>query len=262
MLGLLLRKELRDRALSLVVACALLVFLAVMTGWLYAPMADQFRALREALPAVLLALIPGGEMASATGWVNAQVMSLVGPGVLIALAVMSALRSTVGEEDRGTLGLLLSVGVSRGTFVAAKWVAMLTQVAVAGTVLAISLIGVNAVWDLGLAGSDLLLGCVFAVALAWFFGALALALALSTGRLRISAMTASAFAAVSFLVATFFPLSDSLRKYDQWSPWFYYSASDPLAGTASGVHFFTLITASLMCLLPGIWAFHSRDLKN
>ncbi|MGB5935183.1 MAG: ABC transporter permease subunit [Ornithinimicrobium sp.] len=259
---LVLRKELVDRALLVAVASTLLVALTVMTGWLYAPMANQFIALREALPTTLLALIPGGDMASATGWVNAQVLSLTAPGTLIVVAIVSALRGTVGEEDRGTLGLLLSAGISRMTFVAAKTAAMVLLVAMTGTVLALGLLAANAGWGLGLAWSDLVIACVFAVALAWFFGALTLALTLGTGRLRTSAMTAATCVAASFLVATFFPLSDSLDRYDHWSPWFYYSGSDALGTGASPLYFLTLIGLSVACLTPGLWIFHRRDLRS
>ncbi len=259
---LVLRKELVDRALLVAVASALLVALTVMTGWLYAPMADQFVALREALPAALLALIPGGDMASATGWVNAQVMSLTGPGTLIVVGIVSALRGTVGEEDRGTLGLLLSAGVSRMTFVAAKSAAMVLLVATTGTVLAVGLLAANVGWGLGLAWRDLVTACGFAIALAWFFGAFTLALTLGTGRLRASAMTAATCVAASFLVATFFPLSDSLARFDHWSPWFYYSGSDALGAGASPLYFGMLIGLSVACLAPGLWVFNRRDLRN
>ncbi|CAN5541300.1 hypothetical protein BH23ACT6_BH23ACT6_15550 [soil metagenome] len=258
---LVLRKELRDRALLVAVSSALLICLCVMTGWLYAPMADQFVALREVLPVVLLALLPGGDMTSAAGWVNAQVLTLTAPGTLIVVGVVAALRGTAGEEERGTLALLLGTGVGRVSFAAAKGAAMVVQVAMTGIVLAGGLLGVNAAWDLGLTARSLVVACVFAVALAWFFGTLTLSLALATGRARTSAMSAAAAVAVSFLVATFFPLSDSLRNYDQWSPWFYYSATDLLGGGALGPYYFTLIVLSLTFFIPALWVFLNRDLK-
>ncbi|MGC1208148.1 MAG: hypothetical protein WA880_09380 [Ornithinimicrobium sp.] len=255
-------KELRDRMVLVAMTSSVLLLLCVATGALWEPMSVQFASLRDLLPAALLALVPGGDMSTTTGWINAQVMSLTAPGALIVVAILSAIRGTVGEEDRGTLAMLLGNGVGRITFGTAKVCAMLTHVLVTGVVLAGGLLGANSIWSLDVQASRLIAASAHAVTLAWFFGVVTIALGLSTGRSRLSAMLSVAIAATAFVVATFFPLSQTLSGWERTSPWYYFSAADPLNEGAHFGYMMLLIGASLTLFLLSLSAFHRRDLKN
>ncbi len=255
-------KELRDRLVLVAVTSGVLLLLCVATGALWEPMSVQFASLRELLPTALLALVPGGDLSTTTGWINAQVMSLTAPGALIVVAVLSGVRGTVGEEERGTLAILLGNGVSRMTFGAAKLSAMLTHVLITGAVLATGLIAASSIWSLDVAASRLIAATAQAVVLGWFFGAVTIALGLSTGRSRLTAMLSVAIAATAFVVATFFPLSETLSGWEKISPWYYFSAADPLNAGANFGYMMLLLGASLTLFLLSLWTFRRRDLKN
>ncbi|MGB3256872.1 MAG: ABC transporter permease subunit [Ornithinimicrobium sp.] len=254
-------KELRDRLVLVCMTSAVLILLCIATGALWEPMSVQFASLRELLPPAVLALIPGGDMSTTTGWINAQVMSLTAPGALIVVAILSAVRSTVGEEDRGTLAMLLGNGVSRVTFAAAKLGAMLAHVLLTGAVLTAGLLAATTVWALDVPPSHLFAAGAHAVTLGWFFGAVCLAIGLSTGRFRLTAMLSATIAATSFVVATFFPLSDALSGWERVSPWYYFSAADPLNNGVQYGYLIVLWGVSMTLFILSLWLFVRRDLK-
>ena len=259
---LVFSKELRDRLVLVSMTSAVLILLCVATGALWEPMSVQFASLRELLPPAVLALIPGGDMSTTTGWINAQVMSLTAPGALIVVGILSAVRGTVGEEDRGTLSMLLGNGVSRTTFGIAKLAAMLAHVLLTGVVLTAGLLAANVIWTLDVAPSHLVAAGAHAVSLGWFFGAVCLALGLSTGRFRLTAMLSVAIAATSFVVATFFPLSDTLSGWERLSPWYYFSAADPLNSGVQYGYLIVLWGVSMTLFILSLWLFVRRDLKS
>ncbi|MGB3827831.1 MAG: hypothetical protein WA962_03575 [Ornithinimicrobium sp.] len=257
-----LGKEVRDRLVLVSVVVSVLIALCLTMGALWAPLSVQFASMRALLPPGVLALVPGGDMSSITGWVNAQVMTLTAPGALIVVAILSALRGTVGEEDRGTLALLLGSGVSRATFSAAKFGATLVHVLLTGVGLLVGLMAANSIWSLGLADRRILAATGHAVALGWFFGALTIALGLATGRLRMSGMLSVASAATAFVVATFFPLSEKLSGWERISPWYYFSAADPLNEGPDYSYVILLLGVSFILYLLSLWRFARRDLRS
>ena len=62
----------------------------------------------------------------------------------------------------------------------------------------------------------------------WAVGALALAVAASTGRRTLAAGTAAAFAVLGFLVNGFAPLVDAIAWLKYFSPFYYYEGHDPI----------------------------------
>lgn len=259
---LVLRKELRDRTVLVAVTSTVLIVLCVAAGALWQPMSEQFASLRGILPEGLLALIPGDDMSTSTGWVNAQIMSLTAPGALIVVAVISAVRGTVGEEDRGTLALLLGNGVSRTVFASAKFAAMLVHVLTTALVLLTGLLAANSIWSLGLSVNGLIASCAHAATLAWFFGALAGWVGLSSGQTRATSMTAFSAAATAFVVATFFPLSDALSGWERLSPWYYFSGANALSEGPDPAFLLLLLGFSFTFYLLALWTFRNRDIAN
>ena len=74
---------------------------------------------------------PRGDFSTPVGYVNTELLSWLAPIVLIAFAVAIAARSLAGEEESGTLSLLLANTVGRRRLVLQKFAAMLVVVGVA-----------------------------------------------------------------------------------------------------------------------------------
>lgn len=168
------------------------------------------------------------DYSTGAGYLRAELFGLTLPLLLIVLAIGRGADAIGGEEERGTLALLLAQPVSRTRLLLEQAGAV---AAIVGLV-ALGLWGVTAAgataWGLDVALADVAAGVVLATLLAYGFGALALlAGALTGSRGRAIAVAAAA------AVATY--LGDSLAEIvsvpSQWrwlSPFAYYRDARPL----------------------------------
>ncbi len=98
--------------------------------------------LHETYPETLKAFVSfGGEFdfGSPAGYLGAEIFSLVAPLLLMIAAIGAGARAIAGEEERGTLDLLLSTPVSRRRLVLEKLGALVVEVVGLGVVLWLAL---------------------------------------------------------------------------------------------------------------------------
>ncbi|UJH70360.1 hypothetical protein [Ornithinimicrobium sp. INDO-MA30-4] len=115
--------------------------------------------------------------------------------------------------------------------------------------------------DIELGVSDTTAACVHLLALAVFFGAVALAVGAATGRTDLALGVAGGFAVLSYLVKSMLPLAN-LDSWAQISPWYYYSGGNPLVEGINFVHLAVLGTLTVIALLVAYRTFATRDLKG
>lgn len=238
-----------------------LLGLGALVGALWPPLKDVFADFGDSLPEAFDAVIGGG-IGTPAGWATAQMLSIVAPGALIAVAAISAGRATAGEEEAGTLGILLSAPVGRVTFLLAKSLAMVIHVLVAGSAIVAGLLVANVLGDMDLAVSGMVAGALHAIALAIFFGAVAITVGSLTGARRTTTAVVGGLAALSFATYSFLPLSDSLADGAQASPWYYFASADALSNGADWGQLLVLAVATAVVLLPGLFRFPRRDLRG
>ncbi|MGA8980243.1 MAG: ABC transporter permease [Pedococcus sp.] len=192
-------------------------------GALWIPLKDVFADL--VFPAAFDAILGGAPINTPAGWVNAELLSMVGPGLLIAAALISATAATAGEEQRHTLALVLSTGVSRSTFLAAKTAAVLTHVLVVAAGMVGGLVLGNLFGDLGLGVGAMLLATLWMVLIALVYAAIALTVGTLTGDTRTTMAATAGIAAVSVVLALFLPIKASLAEWAKINLWYPYSGN-------------------------------------
>jgi len=198
-------------------------------GALWLPLQDTFLSIADDFPAGFDTLLGGLSIATPAGWMNAEMLSMMGPGFLIATAMISAASATAGEEQARTLGLVLSTGTPRSTFLAAKTAAMVMHVLIVGAAMFVGLLISNPVGGLGIPVSVILAATVQMVLIALVYGALTLALGALTADKRLSLSITGGILAVSFIAANFLGLSQSLVGLSKVNLWYPYVASSALA---------------------------------
>nr|WP_277814804.1 ABC transporter permease subunit [Flaviflexus huanghaiensis] len=179
-------------------------------------------------------------------------MSILGPGFLIAVAMISAASATAGEEQDRTLGLVLSAGVPRGTFLSAKATATLTHVLIVAVALFVGMLIANPIGNLGIPVANLLAATLNMVLIALVFGAMTLGLGAVTGDKRLTLAITGAVIAVSFIAANFLGLNESLVWLSKLNFWYPYVASTPLA---NGLDWGLAATMVALALGMGAMAF-------
>jgi ABC-2 type transport system permease protein len=205
----------------------------------------EFIELIENLPDEFLALagIDPAVFVTGYGYLQAQMYSLLGPLLVLILAIGIGASATAGEEAEGTADLLLATPVTRRRVVLDKALAMAVLVAILVlSFVAVLLVGQVAVGlDLsiwGLIGGNLSLWL-----LGLFFGSLALAVGAWSGRRAAAAGVAGGLAAASYILDSFAPLVSGLEAVQPYLPFHWYAADSPLLNGPTGWHLLLLAGA-------------------
>ena len=204
----------------------------------------------------------GGDVdwASPTGYLGRELFSFMVPLLLLVAAIGGGAGSIAGEEERGTLDLLLSNPVSRTRVALEKLAAIVIEVAGLGLVFLIALwIGARAVaMHSGLA--DLGAATASAVLLALAFGAIAFMLGALSGRRVLAAGVTSAAAVAAYFVNALAPLVGTLSGVQKASPFYHYAAGEPLQHGFQPVHALLLAVIAVAAAAVGVAGLRRRDL--
>ena len=204
----------------------------------------------------------GGELdyTTAPGYLGIELFSFMVPLLLLVAAIAAGSSAIAGEEDRGTLELLLSLPVSRPRVVLEKFSALAVESSGLGLVLWLSLwAGARAV-GMHIAASKLAAATAGAVALAVAYGAIALLVGCATGRRALAIGLTAAAAVAAYLVNSLAPLVTSLESAQKLSPFYHYAAGNPLRTGLAPVHFLVLVAIAAVAAAAAALAVRRRDL--
>ncbi len=218
-----------------------------------------FAKLVESYPDAFRSMFAVADFTTGPGYLRGEIFSLMGPILVVLLALLWGSDLTAGEEERHTIDLLLANPVSRRRVVGEKWAAMAVGVTAVTSVFAIVPLAGNPIVHLGV-GVARLLGVVVATAFtALLFGTLALAVAAATGRRGLARGVAAALAVASYLVSSLADLVSFLRPVRPLSPWYQAIGVDPLT---HGFSWRLLIVVGLTAVLVAVSlaTFERRDL--
>lgn len=204
----------------------------------------------------------GLNISTPTGFLNMELFSFVGPLLVLAYTVVVGGGATAGEEERGTIDLLLANPVPRRRVVLQKSLAFLLGTLVIGLGMwlgaAAGAVGVGVELDLALVAQAL----ASVVLLGLAFGGLALALGAFTGRRWLAAGVALMVAIASFFVNGLGALVDWLEPWRPLSPFYQYIANDPLTNGLDPGNALVLLGWAVAGVIVAVVAFERRDLSR
>lgn len=225
---------------------------------------QEMQQLLDAMPPALRAMFAaeGVDIGTPAGYLNVELFTFVVPLLVLAVALTSAGGATAGEEERGTLELLLANPLPRRRVVAEKFIAMAlaTAVLVAGMWLALAITA--RVADIDLALDRVAAALASAGLLGVAIGALAMAIGALTGSRTVSVGLALAIAVAGFFVNALGPLVEGLRPWRVISLHYHYIGYDPLASGLDIGHAGVLLGVTAAFLLVAVVAFERRDLHG
>lgn len=206
----------------------------------------------------------GGEasfdFATAAGFLNAELFSLMLPLLLGVYAISFAAGTLAGEEERGQLDLVLAAPIGRRRVVVEKAAALLVTLGALAGAGAVTMLVVGAAVDLDLGAADLLAAVVGSVLVAALVGALALFVGAWRGSRAAAIGTAAAVFVGGYLIQVLAGLVDSLRPLRWLSPMYLANGSTPIRNGWPLAEDAALVVITAVLLLASAWVFDRRDL--
>ena len=182
------------------------------------------------LPESLRALFAGGEVniTSAVGYLNSQVYALMAPMLLLIFAISAGAAAVAGEEERGTLDLLLAQPLRRRSYVMQRFLALGVLVAALTLVLLATVALGSLIVDLKIGFGRLVAASASVGLLALLFGAIALAAgAIRPGRATALAV-AGALAVAAWMIDGLGQVVGTLEPWRPLSPYYQALGQNPL----------------------------------
>jgi len=242
------------------VALAMLAFIVASLYDVALQMRGQLEQLLKGMPPELMMFVGGVDRVfSPAGFLDTRYFSML-PLLLGVFAVLIGSGLVVGDEENGTLDLILAHPVRRVDLIIGRWlafcVALLGILAMAwlGLIIASSFTSIKFGW------LDMALPFVALFGVLIWFGGLALLLSMIMPSRRLAASLTGLILAASYFVTAFARLSPNLSVLAKWSPLTYYQGGSAIEGFNVG-NFGGLLLMAIVSVLLSVWLFQRRDIR-
>jgi ABC-2 type transport system permease protein len=216
------------------------------------------------LPESVRALFAGGELdlTSPAGYLNSQIFALLAPILFLIFAIGAGSAAVAGEEERGTLDLILAQPLRRRDYVVQRFLALGVLVAALTIVLLFTVALGSWLVDLEIGFGKLFAASGSVGLLALVFGTLALAAgAIRPGRAPAIAVAAG-FAVVAWLLDGLGQAVDVLEGLRPLSPYYQAIGRNPLREGAPWMGWGILGAASVLLAAGAVFGFERRDVRQ
>jgi ABC-2 type transport system permease protein len=260
-----LLRTVRDGVRGLLFWAAGIVVLVLVTVSIW-PSIEGNAELTDAIenyPEELKAFLGGSlDFATAAGYLNAELYSLMVPLLLLVHGIGSGARGLAGEEEAGTLDLLLSHPVRRRRVLLEKLGAAVTLLFVLGAVVFAAVALASTAFGLDVGTLDIAAATLGAVLLASQFAALAMLAGAATGSRALAIGVPATVAIAAYLLFGLGNLVDALEPVRPLSPWEWYAGGDQLRNGLDGGGTLLLLGSILVLAGVAIPLFERRDLST
>lgn len=237
----------------------------VVVGCAYAAFWPTFEdpeiaKLLDSYPKALLEAINYTNITTPEGYLTATVYGLVVAVLTAVFAIGAGARLVAGDEEAGTLDLVLAHPVSRPSLALQRMAALATAVLAVVTVFWVAMVALSGPADFsGIPVGNLAAMHLHLAAFALLFGSLSFAVGAATGR-RAWALGAGAGAAVlAYAASGLLPQLAGLEWTRDWSAFTWLTGSTPLANGVDAGHLATMLGISVVLVALGTLAFRRRD---
>jgi len=224
---------------------------------------ESFEDLFEAFPPELLTVFgieDAASLVTATGLVNSRLYAGIGPLILAALGISIGTAAIAGEEEQGTLEMLLAQPVTRTQVVVEKAVAGAVLIALVALALFLTLSILNPIVELDFGFWGMLSANVSLWLFSLVFCALALALGALTGNRGLTVGVSAGTVAALFFINGLAPLVDEIAWMQKLTPFFWLQDPNPLAEGLDPAATAIFVTATAILMVVAVAGFNRRDI--
>lgn len=219
-------------------------------------MADALKA----YPQGVLDALNAGDMTTPQGYLGGSVYGLLVPLLVAVFMIAAGARSVAGDEEAGTLDLVLAHPVSRRRLALQRLAGALTGMTVVAVVVFALMVTLRAPFQLGGVALGGFLAINLQLALfGMFFGTLAFAVGAATGSRTLALGVSAGVAVLAFLANSVFPQVAALSWTRTVSPFHWYLGGSPLTNGIQWGGVATLAIATVVLAAAGTYRFTHRD---
>ena len=256
-------KGLRDQLRPFVMWAAGVAFYVALLISIYPSIRKSAGAINEYVKnmpeAVRAAFMGSSDFTTPVGYVNVELLSWLAPIVLIAFAVAVAGRSLAGEEENGTLGLVLTHAVGRRRFALQKYAAMIVVVIALGATFWLSLTVATAIAGTPVGAGDLAVAFVRLTLLGLAVGSVTFAVGGATGRRQAGIAAGAGVGVVMYLLNTLAVMNETIRPFRYVSLFHWAGGASPLGKPLDATGVLVLVATSAVLLVATLVLFERRD---
>ncbi|MER7246877.1 ABC transporter permease subunit [Kribbella sp. NPDC000426] len=200
-------------------------------------------------------------MTTGNGFLNAELFTLMLPGLFLVYSIGHGARTLAGEEERGTLELLLVTPVSGARIVVDKALALAVSVVALGAVLFTATIVGSLAFGLGISASAAAGGALALTLLGLEYGVLALTVGAITGRRTTAIGIAAAAAAAAYVV---YAAGLILPRFESWQPYspIHQAFHNGPLGAGLQLSYLWLLAGTVVLTLFALPALDGRDIST
>lgn len=237
----------------------------ILVGLLYPSLekaSAEMQGYVEAMPEAFRQMFigAGGDFASPVGFLDAELFSFMAPIVFIAFGVAVATAQIAGEEEKGTLNLLLAHPVTRTRLLAEKAGVLAVGLAALALAQFVAVFVAVQLGDMGLSAGQVAEAHVNLFLLTLAFAAIAFAAGAATGNRGFALGVGAIVALASYLLNALAPLNDSTAPLRKASLFYYYGGVQPLRQGFDPVYGAVLLAVAVVALAVGFLTFRRRDI--
>ncbi|HSL09767.1 MAG TPA: ABC transporter permease subunit [Actinomycetota bacterium] len=222
---------------------------------------DTFDDYLEQLPDAFRSIL-GEDLTSPAGYLWSQLFSSMGPIVYLVYAIGAGARAIAGEEEAGSLDLVLATPLRRTVVLRDKALGLVSGTVLLSAVLFVALAILGPAFDMTVPLGDLLAAHAVQALLSLAFGMIALAIGAATGARALAIGVTSALAVLTYLLWALAPSVDALEPVLPLSPFRWFADPQPVAEGTELVNVVVLAAISAVAYAIGLVTFRERDLAT
>lgn len=220
----------------------------------------EMRAALETYPSEVMQALNYTDVSTPAAYLNATVFGLIVATLIVVYSLSAGSRIVAGDEEAGTLDLILAHPISRVRLAFLRFLAFEVTIVFICLILSLVLLGLTGPARLdGITAGSLLAMSLHLLLFAGFFGSLAFAVGAASGRKSLAIGIGSAVAVLGFAANGVLPQIEGLEWTRGFSPFHWLNGDSPLA---NGVHWPSVVLMAGLAIglaAVGSWTFDRRD---
>lgn len=221
--------------------------------------AATFDKYLASLPDAVKQIIGSTSFANPAGYLRSEIFSILGPILFLVFTIGGGARAIAGEEEAGTLDLLLSTPIRRSQVLTSKALALLATTTALTVILWTTVTALSPAAGLTVPASDLAAACLMLLLSALALGSIALAIGCATGRRALALGIAAGYAVFGFIINSLAVSVSALQPLRPLSFFRWYLDPDPLV---TGVHAENVLVLLGVIVVSMVVAFVSLDRRD